>query len=177
MKILPKSILAMSLLLMMAIVSPQARAESARITGSQKNQVVVAPTGTKWALSMLAIVNAQRAQAGLGRLALCPPLMRASAKYATSMASTGHFDHTGLDGSQPGNRGLVEGYHYRTYAENIAAGQDTVEAVMDSWEHSPGHLANLMGRQYTHVGFGHAERANSAYKDYWVQNFGAGGKC
>lgn len=130
-----------------------------------------------WAVSMLKQVNAVRAKVGARPLVLCPPLMRATAKYALLMATTGHFDHVGPDGSEPWDRGRAEGYRYRAYGENIAEGQDTVKAVMDAWVHSPGHYANLIGRQFTHLGVGHAVSDTGEYGDYWVQNFGAGGRC
>jgi len=126
---------------------------------------------------MLQQVNAVRAKVGGAPLVLCPSLMRAASKYAQVMSSTGHFDHTGPDGSQPWDRGGAEGYRYLAYGENIAAGQSSVQAVMDSWVKSPGHYANLVNRRFTHLGVGHATTAAGEYSDYWVQNFGAGGKC
>lgn len=130
-----------------------------------------------WARSMLAAVNAERTKAGVGLLTLCAPLITAAEKYAQVMASTGRFEHVGIDGKQPWDRGTAEGYRYRTYGENIAAGQGSVASVMESWIHSPGHYANLVKGTYTHVGFGHALLAGTEYQDYWVQNFGSGGKC
>ncbi len=130
-----------------------------------------------WVTAMLALVNEQRAKAGVGRLILCAPLMRASGAYAQAMAQTGHFEHIGTDGSEPWDRGRAQGYRYRTYAENIAAGQSSVAMVMSSWVDSPGHFANLINGSFTHLGVGHATAPTGEYSDYWVQNFGAGGKC
>ncbi len=126
---------------------------------------------------MLKLVNAQRAKAGVGPLALCARLDAASGKYARVMARTGHFDHTGPDGRQPWDRGVAEGYRYSAYAENIAAGQQTVRDVMNAWVSSPGHYANLVSDRYTHLGVGRASAPQSRLSPYWVQNFGAGGKC
>ena len=126
---------------------------------------------------MLKLVNVQRAKAGVRPLVLCAPLSAASGKYAKVMARTGHFDHTGPDGRQPSDRGEAEGYHYRAYGENIAAGQPTVRTVMTAWIHSPGHFANIVSPTFTHLGVGHATSSGTRVSDYWVQNFGAGGRC
>jgi uncharacterized protein YkwD len=131
----------------------------------------------KWAITMLTLVNAQRAKAGVKPLTLCAPLSVASSKYARVMARTGRFDHTGPDGRQPWDRGEAEGYHYRAYGENIAAGQPTVRAVMTAWVHSPGHYANIVSSNFTDLGVGHASASGTHFADYWVQDFGAGGHC
>jgi uncharacterized protein YkwD len=125
---------------------------------------------------MLALVNAQRAKVGASPLVLCAPLSVASRKYARVMARTGHFGHTGPDGRQPWDRGSAEGYEFRAYGENIADGQDTVREVMRGWVNSPGHYANLVNKTFTHLGVGRADSAGR-HSEYWVQNFGAGGRC
>lgn len=130
-----------------------------------------------WAVTMLKLVNAQRAKVGVHPLVLCARLTAASQKYARVMARTGHFDHSGPDGRQPWERGAAEGYGYRTYGENIAAGQDSVRDVMRAWVNSPGHYANLVNGSFTHLGVGRAASSQSRLSPYWVQNFGAGGKC
>ena len=62
-------------------------------------------------------------------------------------------------------------------AENIAAGQGSVQQVMKDWRNSTGHYKNMTGSKFVHVGFGMAGSAKSAYKKYWVQNFGYGARC
>jgi uncharacterized protein YkwD len=130
-----------------------------------------------WAMTMLKLVNVQRAKAGVRPFVLCARLSVASGKYARVMARTRHFDHTGPDGRQPWDRGEAEGYHYLAYGENIAVGQPTVRAVMNAWIHSPGHFANIVSPSFTHLGVGHATSTGSRGSEYWVQNFGAGGHC
>ena len=36
---------------------------------------------------------------------------------------------------------------------------------------SPGHRANILNPNYTHIGVGHAKVAGSTYGNYWVQLF------
>lgn len=93
------------------------------------------------------------------------------------MSARDHYGHTGPDGSQPGERMLREGYRWRAAAENIAAGQRSVEEVMAGWVSSPGHYANLVNPVLRHVGLGHASSPTSGYGDYWVQNFARGRGC
>ena len=90
------------------------------------------------------------------------------------MSTRDHYGHVGPDGSQPGERMVREGYRWRAYAENIAAGQRSVAAVMADWIASAGHYANLVNPAYRHVGLGHASTGVSEYGDYWVQDFGRG---
>ncbi len=40
---------------------------------------------------------------------------------------------------------------YNTFSENIARGQRSIEQVMESWINSPGHCANIMSPNITHV--------------------------
>lgn len=152
-----------------------------RVIGSHRLTVSARPVTTvdtpAWAVKMLDLVNDERAKVGAAPLTLCAPLVSAAEKYAELMADTDYYGHTGPDGRQPWDRGLAEGYRYTTYAENIAAGQRSVPEVMDDWIDSSGHYANIIDRDYTHAGFGHGTSDRATYSDYWVQNFGAGGKC
>jgi uncharacterized protein YkwD len=56
------------------------------------------------------------------------------------------------------------------YAENIAMGQSTAAAAMDSWMHSSGHRANILNANLTEIGTALAR--DSASRPYWVQVFG-----
>ncbi len=93
------------------------------------------------------------------------------------MATTNHYGHVGPNGSEPWERMSAEGYRWRAAAENIAAGQRGVAAVMTSWRESSGHYANMVNPDYEHVGFGYYREDGSQYRTYWVQNFGRGGGC
>jgi uncharacterized protein YkwD len=62
------------------------------------------------------------------------------------------------------------GYRWQTYGENIAMGQPTASAVLDSWMHSSGHRANILNSRYQEIGVGYAR--DSAGRPYYVQVFG-----
>jgi uncharacterized protein YkwD len=135
-----------------------------------------APATEAWQEEMLASVNAMRAAAGVPRLTLCAPVTKAAADYARVMAERSWFDHTGPDGSEPWDRMAAAGYAYRAAGENIAAGQEDVASVMQAWRDSPGHYANIVNKDFTHLGVGRAP-SKDEYGIYWVQNFGRGGSC
>lgn len=55
--------------------------------------------------------------------------------------------------------------------ENIAAGYDTVSAVMDGWLASPGHCANLMNPNFTQIGVACIRGSTgNAYGTYWTMD-------
>ncbi|KAG2849794.1 hypothetical protein PC129_g2292 [Phytophthora cactorum] len=81
--------------------------------------------------------------------------------------------HTGTAIAKLGDRIKAQGYSYSTAAENVAAGQTTVESVMTSWWNSPGHRANILNEGVENVGFALAtNEACGLYKTYWTQDFG-----
>ncbi|KAG1704628.1 hypothetical protein DVH05_005556 [Phytophthora capsici] len=127
----------------------------------------------QYAGSMLASVNAQRAAQGLSPLCLNSKLMAASMGHSVDMASKNFMSHTGSDGSTMAQRVTAAGYKWTRVAENVAAGQVNVDAVMNSWMNSPGHRANILG-DYTMLGTAYAYNSGSTYRHYWTQNFGKG---
>ena len=65
------------------------------------------------------------------------------------------------------------GYDWRAIGENIAEGQTSVEEVMDTWMHSPGHRRNILDPDFKELGIGLAF-GNSAggWRVEWAQAFG-----
>jgi uncharacterized protein YkwD len=107
------------------------------------------------------------------------PHLRCSARLHTLyMTSTGNFSHTESNGSQPEDRMTAAGYVWSYSAENIAAGQQTPEDVVQAWLDSDGHCRNIMIPELVHIGIGYALGAlkqswGSVQAPYWTQNFGA----
>ncbi|KFZ32490.1 hypothetical protein JS44_04615 [Anoxybacillus flavithermus] len=58
------------------------------------------------------------------------------------------------------------GVSYRTAGENIAKGQRTPQEVVNAWMNSAGHRANILNRNFTHIGVGFDGNGN-----YWTQMF------
>lgn len=97
-------------------------------------------------------------------------LDRAAGDYARLMARRDHFSHTSPDGSDPGDRISAAGYPWRSYAENIAAGQTRAAQVVRAWLASEGHCRAIMG-PYDEIGIGRGTDPDSRYGTYWVLDF------
>lgn len=122
---------------------------------------------TVWTLT-----NQERADNGLPGLSLNGDLVESARAHSADMATQDYFDHTGLDGSSPGDRIAATGYEASSWGENIAAGYGTPQAVVEGWMNSPGHRANILGDNYCDIGVGYADGEGSTYGTYWTQNFG-----
>ncbi len=88
------------------------------------------------------------------------------------MARHSNMAHTGSDGSTPADRATRAGYRWRSVGENIAAGQTTPEAAVESWLKSPPHCANLMAPQFTEMGVAYSVDTASKAGIYWAQLLG-----
>ncbi|MGQ9869237.1 CAP domain-containing protein [Leptodesmis sp.] len=125
---------------------------------------------------VLNLTNQFRAANGLAPLQLNIELDAAALGHSQDMALNDYFDHNGLNGSTPASRINQVGYVYSIYIENIAAGYDTPEEVVQGWIDSPEHRANLLNSSFTEVGIGYYYLANDTgvnnYYSYWTQNFG-----
>jgi uncharacterized protein YkwD len=85
-----------------------------------------------------------------------------------------YFSHTRPDG-----RGCSTAYEdlggkytgrYRGLGENIGLGPVTPDIIVASWMNSPGHRANILDPDYTHIGVGVA-MAELGSTIGWVQMF------
>jgi len=119
---------------------------------------------------VLQLTNVQRVQNGCGPLAASSQLADAADAHTGEMARYRYFSHTGRAGEDPSARISAAGYRWQRWAENIAAGQRTPEAVVDAWMHSPVHKANILDCRLTELGVGYT--VDSARKAYWTQDFG-----
>jgi len=149
---------------------------------SSSEEVAENCAGSEFARSMLASINNYRAEArhcgdqampAVAPLSWNCTLAESSRLHSLDMATNNFFDHTGSDGLSVGNRVTNAGYRWRTVGENIAAGQTSIEQVMQGWINSPGHCVNIMRSSYTEVGAALVTDDTSDYRRYWTQNFAA----
>lgn len=70
------------------------------------------------------------------------------------MAHRAYFSHDTPDGRTPWDFVHAEGYQFRSAAENLAAGQRTVEALAQGWLRSAPHRANIRNRAFSETGIG-----------------------
>lgn len=93
-------------------------------------------------------------------------LEAAALQHSTDMNKRNYFSHIGSDGTNGGMRIDRSGYKWTAYAENIAAGYPTEQAVVEGWVQSPGHCKNLMDKAYKEMGVARAG-------NYWTLDFGS----
>ena len=96
-------------------------------------------------------------------------LAEAAAGHARDMQANNFFSHTGSSGSTLAQRIDAAGYAWSSIGENIAAGQTSVDSVVDGWIASPGHCANLMNPGFVHLGLACVPgNAGNSYATYWT---------
>lgn len=117
-----------------------------------KQQPKANPANTP-AEKVLAIVNAERAEAGCRPVKLDDRLARAAQLHSEDMSANHYFDHRSQDGRNFADRARAQGYT-SPGAENIARGQNSAEHVMESWMNSQGHRDNILNCSLTTMGLG-----------------------
>jgi uncharacterized protein YkwD len=125
--------------------------------------------GNAFESEVFKLVNQERAKSGMQAFKCGPLGTTVAHNYAQVMCDKNHFDHTGPDGSSPFERMQRGGINFQTAGENIAAGQQSPQEVMDSWMSSSGHRANILG-DFEYIGIGYVP-CNSGWGCYWVQVF------
>ncbi|RII12275.1 Cysteine-rich secretory protein family protein [Streptomyces sp. YIM 130001] len=129
------------------------------------------PAGlSETAAEVVALTNAERAAAGLGRLAADGPLTAAAQAHSADMIARAFYAHTAPDGGEPWHRAAAAGSTHRRVGENIACGQRSPAEVVQGWMDSPGHRANILTPEFSHLGIGFAGGGSAG--TYWTQLFG-----
>lgn len=123
------------------------------------------PLPNQIAQRVLDLSNAERARAGVPPLRLNAQLMAAAQTHTNLMVQRNQLSHQLPGEPSLGDRVSQTGYRWSGVAENIAQGQQTPEAVLQSWMNSTGHRNNLLNPNYRDLGVGFAN-------NYWTQVFG-----
>jgi len=105
---------------------------------------------------MLALLNDERARAGLRPLKVDPLLVTAARSHARDMLAQGYFAHVDNEGKTPADRARAAGVRFTVLGENLALAP-TVELAHRGLMDSPGHRANILSPDYTRVGIGVAD--------------------
>ena len=112
---------------------------------------------------VLALINQTRTAEGAQPLELDAGLTETAMVRAAELSL--YFDHM-----RPCGKTCFTIFRDSTrHAENIAVNNRTAESVMDSWNSSAGHHANIINPDYTSVGIGCFTDSNGTI--YWVQCF------
>ncbi|QKV96822.1 TerD family protein [Streptomyces sp. NA02950] len=119
---------------------------------------------------VIALTNAERAAARLAPLTPEPRLTTAAQRHSDDMVARDFYSHTGPEGQQPWDRARAAGAGHRGIGENIACGQRSAAEVVRGWMDSPGHRANILKPDFTHIGVGYTTGSRAG--TYWTQVFG-----
>jgi len=117
-------------------------------------QSAAATTGPKdpEVATFVTLMNAHRVSRGLPALVWDDRLASIAEAHSRDMLRHHYFSHTWSDGRLTWSRLNARRIAYSRAGENIAMGQETGRAVLDSWLHSPGHRKNIENRSFTRHG-------------------------
>jgi uncharacterized protein YkwD len=124
------------------------------------------------------LVNIERTKRGLMPLEISFELSEIARKRSVDMANGLPFSHYHVDkyGNEYGDGIAFElmqerGIRYKWAGENIAAGQETPQDVVDAWMNSPDHKANILRPEFTSIGVGFTDETITIYDTYWTQTY------
>ena len=123
---------------------------------------------SSYAAQVVSLVNAERARQGLPALTVSTTVQQAAQTRAGELQTS--FSHTRPSGASCFTALTEAGISYTRAGENIAYGQSTPEAVVQSWMSSSGHRANILSSSFTTIGVGCTVVNGTAY---WAQLFTA----
>lgn len=102
---------------------------------------------------MLALVNRERMANGLRPLAADPELTVVARKHSGDMFARGYFAHATPEGRSPFDRMNAGGVRFLAAGENLALAP-TLQVAHNGLMNSPGHRANILGKDFGRVGIG-----------------------
>jgi uncharacterized protein YkwD len=121
----------------------------------------ILPANVPLEAALLQATNQARSANGMAALQYDEQLALAARNHALEMATMNYFSHQSpTPGSAtPPERAAKAGSPYVFIGENIAKmpSGDLAQSTTDGWMGSPGHRANILHPEFTHVGFGTAE--------------------
>jgi hypothetical protein len=116
------------------------------------------------------VLNTMRRGMGLAAMSCNRRLRYAAQKHAQWLCDSGATvpGHIGQGGSTEQQRMRAEGVTFSGYAENVAVGFSTAQAVHDAWMASAAHRPPMVTPRLTRIGIGYV---NCSGRHWWVQNF------
>jgi uncharacterized protein YkwD len=144
-----------------------------------KRRLAQPPSGKERALEqdLIRRTNRERRRRGLPALRPQGRYHRVARAHSRDMRDSGFMSHVSPTTGGPDDRLLAAGLAFMAAKENIARGytpQDVIEGLMQS----PGHRANILSRDVTHIGLGVAiDRKASPRALFVTQVFVTPGKA
>lgn len=119
------------------------------------------------------LTNEERAKEGLPAYQHMDALDVIASVRAWELTVEYRPDHTRPDGSSCSGAFNENGIIYGAWGENIAAGQDTPESVVEAWLNSPYHRDAVLNTEFTYmgVGFYYIKDDYQNYYYFWTQEF------
>ena len=119
------------------------------------------------------LVNEERKKAGLPELFYDVSLQSAARQHSQEMLKLDYFSHLSPTGGlkNPSDRVYRSGLSDYVVGENIAvhsldvSAEKVAEQLMEQWMNSPGHRANILRPEFTHIGIGVISFKDSTVKD------------
>jgi uncharacterized protein YkwD len=145
-------------------------------TDGLSNDTCGLPDFTEPVIQKINEIRAQARYCGKEYFEAAAPLVwqnsirNAAYQHSVQMAQANVVSHTSFDSRELNQRILATGYPYMKAGENIAAGQRTLNVVMQGWLESPSHCNKMMDPDYTEVVVVCVAKKNSFYKTYWTMN-------
>ena len=154
-------------LLALFLLVPLSACVSGAESGPFFNTALATRPGTFSANEATALISQYRASHGLPPVTIDPTLTQIATVHANRMAAADTMSHV-LPGEGSFQQRLAAGgFQASMAAENVAAGQPTLAAVLEAWRKSPGHNANLLLPNISKIGIALALAEGSRYKYYW----------
>jgi uncharacterized protein YkwD len=119
------------------------------------------------------LINTYRVQKGLKPLKVNTKLIAAAQAHSEDLAKSDRISHFGSDGSDHWQRIHRTGYSARLTAENVATGQRSVNDVIQGWEKSRDHNANLLLADAEEMGIAMVYKPDTQFKTFWTLVVGA----
>ncbi len=156
------------------VAEPTAEAPSdPALTGGRYGQRYCTETERDFADRVFELTNAERAKEGLPAFEKMDILKTVALTRAWELTVEYRADHTRPDGTTCTGAFNENGIVYGGWGENIAAGQDSPESVVEAWMNSPSHRAAILNKDYTYMGVGYyyIKDDYQSYYHFWTQEF------
>ncbi len=159
---------ALILIALLSVAPLSACTSAAESVGSIFKSPLATKQGSVDAGEAAALISQYRRSRGLSGVTVDRTLTRIAAVHAQRMAAADKMAHV-LPGEGSFTQRLAAGgFTAAMAAENVAAGQDTLADVLEAWQKSPGHNANLLLPNVSKIGIALAIAEGSKYETYWA---------
>ncbi|WP_298787080.1 CAP domain-containing protein [uncultured Marinococcus sp.] len=152
-----------------SIAIPESESSSSESSSAETSEAVSSQSESEFEQEVVRLTNEVRAENGLEPVEADSSLQSVADAKSQDMIENDYFAHESPTYGSPFEMMQEFGVSYDGAGENIAAGQDTPQDVVDAWMDSPGHRDNILNPDFTHIAIGYEE--GGEYGQYWTQMF------